>query len=233
MRGVLKMLPEMLLIIPVLLTGCSQQTPKPDGDISGSMSLGQVSGMQWSTSPEQYQISDSSLLVTVAGGTDYFNNPEDGSVTGSAPFLYQEVRGDFVARALVEPDFSSQWNAAALMVHLDSLNWIKFAFENSDATGPGIVSVVTRGTSDDANGVVLKDTRSIWLALVRKEDNYAMHWSRDGKEYRMARLARMPHAEKVKVGVEAQSPVGATATHRIHYFEVEERTVDNLRNLNQ
>lgn len=70
------------------------------------------------------------------------------------------MKGDFVATALVQPDFSSQWNAVALMVHIDDKNWIKFAFENSDATGPSIVSVVTKEVSDDANGMVISQDRS-------------------------------------------------------------------------
>ena len=182
--------------------------------------------------PEGSEVSDSTLYVTAGRGTDFFNNPEDGTITGTAPFLYRELSGDFVLSALVEPDFSSQWNAVALMVHRDSLNWIKFAFENSDATGPGIVSVVTRGSSDDANGAILRDVPRVWLALVRKKDIFAMHWSVDGRNYQMARLARLPGEGPIKAGIEAQCPAGEQATHQIHYFHLEERTVENLRNLN-
>jgi uncharacterized protein len=99
----------------------------------------------------------------VTKGSDYFNNPEDKTITASAPFLYLNLEGDFVARALVRPDFSSVWNAAALMVYLDSTNWIKLAFENSDATGKSIVTVVTKADSDDANGVVLEDQEKYGL----------------------------------------------------------------------
>ena len=56
-----------------------------------------------------------------------------------------------------------------------------------------------------------------------------MLWSLDGAEYKMARLAKMPSADTVKIGVEAQSPVGESAAHDILHFEVEERTVADLR----
>ena len=115
------------------------------------------------------------------------------------------------------------------MVSWDSEHWIKFGFEYSDATGPGIVSVVTREKSDDANGVVLEDTRSIWLKLVRKNNLFSMHWSRDGKNYKMARLAAMPKKDLIKVGIEAQCPAGPGARHKFSFFSLESITVTDIR----
>ncbi len=190
-----------------------------------------LAGMTWMNEPQSFQVENGTLAIFAAKETDYFNNPEDSSVVGTAPYLYQEVEGDFVAKTLVEPDFSSQWNAVAMIVYIDSLNWIKFAFENSDATGASIVTVVTKGTSDDANGVILDGESSVWLAIARKGNIYSMHWSVDGKDFKMARLTSMTDQQVVSIGVEAQCPVGPSATHRIHYFDIEKRTVDNLRNI--
>jgi regulation of enolase protein 1 (concanavalin A-like superfamily) len=111
------------------------------------------------------------------------------------------------------------------------MNWIKLAFENSDATGPGIVTVVTNGTSDDANGAILNREKKIWLAMIRKDNIYSMHWSKDGKNYNMTRLTKMLETDVVSIGIEAQSPVGKVATHKVYYFGIEQRTVENLRKL--
>ncbi len=192
-----------------------------------------LANLNWYAPPENFRVIDSTLEVTVSKGTDFFNSPEDTTIIATAPLLFQEIGGDFVAKALVQPDFSAQWNAVSLMMHADSLNWIKLAFENSDATGPGIVSVVTRDRSDDANGVILNNQNRIWLALARKGALYALHWSKDGREYVMARLAKMPEADTVKIGMEFQSPVGEKATHYLHYFDIQRQTVNNLRNLNE
>jgi regulation of enolase protein 1 (concanavalin A-like superfamily) len=191
-----------------------------------------LSELEWLTKPKSFEIVDSSLQVTVTKGSDFFNSPEDSSVIGSAPYLHKWMSGDFIVKAIVQPDFNSQWNAVALMVHIDSLNWIKLAFENSDATGPSVVTVVTRQTSDDSNGVMLNEQTRIWLAIARKGDIYSMHWSKDGKNYKMARLTNMPKVNDVRIGMEFQSPVGDEATHLIHFFEVEEKTIENLRLLN-
>ena len=147
----------------------------------------------------------------------------------TAPVLFKEMTGNFVAEALVRPDFSSTWNAVALMVHIDNDNWIKFAFENSDATGKSIVTVVTKNVSDDANGVILKSVEQVWLKLIRKGNIYSMLWSNDGKDYKMARLTSLPEADSVKIGVEAQCPVGESAMHEILHFGVVETTVEDLR----
>ncbi|MDJ0698758.1 MAG: DUF1349 domain-containing protein [Woeseiaceae bacterium] len=184
---------------------------------------------RWLNDPVAVEFSEGTMSVTAPEKSDFFINPENNEVSASAPLFYREVEGDFVVTALVKPDFRDKWNAAAIMVHIDENNWIKFAFENSDATGKSIVTVVTRGVSDDANGVRLEAFDKVWLRLARKGNNFAMHWSSDGKTYVMARLAQISGARRVKVGLEAQSPVGQAVTHEFLYFNIEEKTVRDLR----
>ena len=222
---------SLLLASGMLYISCTQSKPAEKPSEAGNISKEMVSDMNWANDPNSFEIKDQTLFISVKKGSDFFNNPEDSSVTATAPLLYQKITGDFVVKALVQPDFNAQWNAVSLMAHFDSLHWIKFAFENSDATGPGIVSVVTNGVSDDANGVVLNEHKKVWLALVRKKNNYSMHWSLDGQRYTMARLTSLPDLGEIKIGIEAQSPVGESATHQVHFFEIAERTVEDLRQL--
>jgi regulation of enolase protein 1 (concanavalin A-like superfamily) len=222
------------LLLVLVISGCNQPTiaPLPDSKANtmpANLINENLTDLNWLHEPATFSVTDQVLTVAVAEGTDFFNNPEDSSVTATAPLLYKEISGDFVATSLVRPDFSSMWNAVCMMVHIDSLNWIKFAFENSDATGPSIVSVVTKQISDDANGAILNDQKEIWLKLVRKSNNYSMLWSLDGKDYKMARLTSLPPTPAVKIGVEAQCPVGPSARHEILYFNIEKKTVKDLR----
>ncbi|HRF38423.1 MAG TPA: DUF1349 domain-containing protein [Saprospiraceae bacterium] len=185
--------------------------------------------LNWLSQPRSATVKEGILAVTVDKSTDFFNNPEDGAISTTAPLLYEKIEGDFVVKALVRPDFEEVWNAVSLMVYMDSLHWIKFAFENSDATGPSVVTVVTKGVSDDANGAIMSGQKEVWLKLIRKNNNYSMLWSLDDKEYKMARLTSMPAADAVKVGIEAQCPVGESATHEILYYHSERKTVQDLR----
>jgi regulation of enolase protein 1 (concanavalin A-like superfamily) len=222
-----------LILFGLVLLSCNNKKNDMETDsiVESNMTEEVISGLSWMNEPESFHMVDSSLVITVDKGTDFFNNPEDNSIINTAPFLSKKIHGDFVVKILVQPDFSSQWNAMALMMHIDSLHWIKLAFENSDATGPGIVTVVTNGTSDDANGAILNNEERIWLAMVRKQNIYSMHWSLDGKNFNMTRLTKMPDSEAVRVGIEAQSPVGEEAIHKVFYFNIDQRTVENLRKL--
>ena len=223
------------LIILVSLVSCKEKSAQIETESlqKGTFTKSQLAELSWLNRPDTFRISDSILSVSVVKETDYFNNPEDSTIVATAPLLYKDVSGDFMAKALVQPDFSSQWNAVSLMVHIDDENWIKFAFENSDATGPSVVTVVTKGRSDDANGAVLNDQDQLWLAIARKGNNYAMHWSTDNEKYNMARLTSLPPRDEVKIGIEMQSPVGDNATHRILSFEILPMTVNNMRDLSE
>ncbi len=226
----------LLMMLLLLQLGCAQdKNSKSTGMAHGQNNMlkqltdKNLGDFKWLNEPGSFEIKEGTLKVVAEKETDFFNNPEDQKKTATAPILYKEVKGDFVAKALVRPDFSSLWNAVALMVHIDNDHWIKFAFENSDATGRSIVSVVTKEISDDANGAILKDQDQIWLKLVRKNHNYSMLWSKDGNDFKMARLSTLPNADSVKIGIEAQSPVGEAATHEIVYFEITKTTVKDLR----
>ena len=188
--------------------------------------------LMWLNEPDEYTLNENGLFITVGPKTDFFHDPFTNSRMSNAPFLYKEVQGDFVATAVVKPDFTDLWNAMSLMVHVDSMNWIKFAFENSDATGKGIVSLVTKNHSDDANGPILNDAEMVWLKIARLKNCYSLHWSLDGHHFYMARLAAMPHSDTVKIGIEAQCPDGEGANHEALYFSIEPTIINDLRNIN-
>lgn len=221
----------------LMLAGCTPQQTQvasvapalPANNLLSNLTTENLGDLKWLNEPSSFAIKNNVLTVKAEKGTDFFNNPEDSTITSTAPLLYKQVNGDFVAKALVRPDFSAVWNAVALLVYVDSTNWIKFAFENSDATGPSMVSVVTKKVSDDANGVMLNDQNQVWLKVIRKGNIYSMLWSSDDKTYKMVRLTAMPPVDSLKLGIEAQCPVGAGATHEILYFGLEQKTVQDLR----
>ncbi len=214
---------------PEKLTPIQKMPEIPANNRLSTLRMDSLQEFSWMNPPDQYRWEDSALYITAPKGSDFFNNPENGEISASAPYLFQEVSGDFVLTACLEPDFQDKWNAGCLFLRQDSSHWIKFAFENSDATGPSIVTVVTREVSDDANGAVLADTELIWLRMIKKDNLYSMLWSRDGQNFTMARLAALPEKDTVQVGLEVQCPVGAKAEHKILYYYLEKKRVADLR----
>ena len=134
------------LLVFLTLPGCKEsgksdppeklvdQNTLPPNLLSG-LSEDEMQDFAWINKPENFSFEEGTLLVEAPAQSDFFINPVDGQQSSTAPVLYLPVSGDFVSVARVAPDLSGIWNAAALMVFIDDTNWIKFAFENSDATG--------------------------------------------------------------------------------------------------
>jgi len=99
-----------------------------------------------------------------------------------------------------------------LMLWSDERHWAKFCFEFSPAAEPMVVSVVTRGVSDDANAFTVTD-RTVWLRVSRIDHVYAYHASTDGTTWQLVRVFSLGDAvSDHRIGFEAQSPTGDGCT---------------------
>jgi regulation of enolase protein 1 (concanavalin A-like superfamily) len=114
------------------------------------------------------------------------------------------------------------------MVRHDEAHWAKLCYEATDFGTHAVVSVVTNGLSDDANGVNL-DVDEVWLQVVRQDNVFALHYAIDQQNWRMVRYFSLPVPSKVRVGLVAQSPVGRGTMVDFSEFVVESRWVENLR----
>jgi hypothetical protein len=85
--------------------------------------------------------------------------------------------------------------------------------------------VVTRGLSDDANGVDLT-APDVWLQICRTGDVIGMQYALDGKAWRKVRRFHLPLPRTVRIGLLAQSPGDAGTTVDFLWFSVESRTAD-------
>ncbi len=70
-----------------------------------------------------------------------------------------------------------------------------------------IVSVVTRGLSNDCNSTVI-DGNAVYLRVARMGGAFGLHYSLDGKYWNMVRYFTLGKVENLRVGFEAQSPTG-------------------------
>lgn len=186
---------------------------------------------QWSMKT-QYKETADGIQIYAPAGTDFFVNPEDGSIKADAPFLFREVEGDFILRAKVSHAFQSTFDACALLAMDHETLWAKACFEYSDLGWHAIVSVMTNGRSDDANGVNIADN-AVWLQLARKGNVFAIHHSLDGNTFEMTRLCFLPMRPAIKVGLVAQSPLGSGGIRKFKHVSLEQRSLQDIRNGNQ
>jgi uncharacterized protein len=134
--------------------------------------------------------------------------PDAESMLNAATLLGTPPAGDFQFSARATVSFGATFDAGVLLLWLDERHWGKLCFEFSPAREPMVVSVVTRGVSDDANAFVVSG-QSVWLRVSRMDHAYAYHASTDGKHWRMIRFFRVAESSAGdKIGFEAQSPTG-------------------------
>lgn len=151
------------------------------------------------------------VVLTSGPRTDLFLDPAgDGSGPDAGRFLGEPPAGDFALRARVEVGFRSTFDAGVLIVHAGASVWAKLCFEFSPQGRPTVVTVVTRGLSDDSNSFEVEGT-SVWLRMTRSGRAWAFHASTDGLWWRMVRYFALGEHEgglTARVGFMAQSPIG-------------------------
>ena len=178
-----------------------------------------ISGIPFWLSPSsagawQFDAQASTLTATAAARSDIFIDPGGAttlnaeSMLNAATLLGTPPAGDFQLSARATVGFGATFDAGVLLLWIDERHWGKLCFEFSPAQEPMVVSVVTRGVSDDANAFVVSG-QSVWLRASRIDHAYAYHASTDGRHWRMIRFFRIGETSAGdKVGFEAQSPTG-------------------------
>ncbi len=182
---------------------------------------------QW-VNESEFEWTANGAAIHAPAETDYFVDPIDGKITATAPFFYKEVTGDFIFKAKVSLAFESVYDAAVLLVLDHETLWAKACFEYTDFGTTSVVTVMTDGRSDDANGVNV-ETDEIWLQMSRKDKVFAIHYSLDGEDYTMARLAHLPMQHTIKVGLEAQSPTGKGGKRMFEEISLELKSPADIR----
>ena len=139
--------------------------------------------------------------------TDWFVDPFDGTVHNTAPMLLFGPADDYVLSARVKVGFKAKWDAGALVVWADDHHWAKLSFELSPAGQPTMVTVVTRGLSDDCNSIPISGN-TVHLQIAKSGSAYVFYSSSDGKNCQVLRVFNMGERLKPRVGFESQSPAG-------------------------
>ena len=174
------------------------------------------------------------LAVRAAASTDLFVDPSGTTgvaaetLLNATTLLGDPGSGDFVLSARTEVSFRDTFDAGVLLVWIDDHRWAKLCFERSPAGEHMVVSVVTRGTSDDANAAVV-EAGSVHLRIARAGRVVAFHSSADGLRWAFVRAFTLEGVESAQVGFEAQSPVGDGCDVVFDQVRFERRTLQDLR----
>jgi regulation of enolase protein 1 (concanavalin A-like superfamily) len=176
-----------------------------------TLSLSPIPGeLHWKNNPVNWKVgSGNSLSITAGAKTDWFVEPSGSDwVASNAPAaMFTPPNENFLLSAKVTVEFASTFDAGVLLLYERDDLWTKLCFEYSPQKQPMIVSVVTRGVSDDCNSTVINGN-TVHLRVARMGDAFGLHYSLDGKYWNMVRYFTLGKLENLQVGFEAQSPMG-------------------------
>jgi hypothetical protein len=169
------------------------------------------------------------LHVVAGPRSDWFVDPGGREPRMNAPGLVGAAAdGDFLFSARVAVEFDASFDAGVLVLWRDERTWAKLCFEVSPEGRPMVVSVVTRGVSDDANAFVV-DGREVWLRIARIGTAFAFHASVDGRRWEFVRQFALDGGGELLVGFEAQSPTGDGCEVTFADIRLEPRRLEALR----
>ena len=146
----------------------------------------------------------------------------------TGPALVGPAEGDYLLGARVTVDFEATFDAGVLMLYADERRWAKLCFELSPDRKPMVVSVVTRGDSDDCNSFAV-DGASVWLRIARMGKAFAFHASSDGERWELVRHFSLGGDVEPEIGFEAQSPTGDGCSATFDRIRFEPSRLADLR----
>lgn len=201
-----------LLFLLLMIFGCEKkaenQSPAPvecSFQIGGITFTGALNGAEGLVASDDRQ-----LVITSPAKSDYFNEPDESAQYGNAPLLLTKLdnTGPFTFTATMAPEFTTTYDAGAVYLYFDSGHWLKFAFEQDERGNKRIVTVRTRGTSDDNNHDIINQS-AIDLKVSSDGKSIGFYYSIDHINWQVVRVFKNDYPGQLWLGVSAQSPWGA------------------------
>lgn len=164
--------------------------------------------LRWHGVPQNWSL-DANHTLSIAAGqkTDWFLDPGGSVNVLNAPALFAPAQQPCMLKTRVTSNASATFDAGVLAVYQSDDQWAKLCFELSPQQQLTIVSVVTKGTSDDCNSVPITGN-SVYLRVSVLEKAFAFHYSLDGAAWNLVRYFTLGERKNLEIGFLSQSPVG-------------------------
>jgi len=168
--------------------------------------------LTWQHAPAQWKIENGKTLsITADKQTDWYASAMGGAPSDNSARLLFKPTEDFALSAKVNVDFHSQWDAGVLVLYVNDEVWAKFCLEMTIEKHPAIVSVVTRGLSDDNNSIAINGS-SVYLKIAKVGHAIYFFASEDGKNWSVIRIFSLGEKLDLRAGFSSQAPVGDRCT---------------------
>lgn len=169
--------------------------------------LGIPKETHWVNPPAAFAVSGHGIEIVASERTDKYIAADGSYTADSANRLLFEADPDFVLSAEISHPFANKWDGGGLVLEGDSENWIKLCFEKDYTGAKRVVTVVTRGMSDDSNSMQF-DSRQAHFQIAKIGDVVFLYASETGKGWYLVRAMSFKFDGKLQVGFLAQTPEG-------------------------
>ncbi len=169
-----------------------------------------VKKLNWTRQPESCSISPDRIEIVTRPHTDLWQRTYYHFRNDNAPVLQMSLEEKFFSFT-VKTEFSEshhRFDQCGVVLYLDSENWIKGSIEYENERFQHLGSVVTNhGYSDWATTEIPADVKSMWYRLSRREDDFCIECSEDGRVFHQMRICHlMEGGGEVRFGIYACSP---------------------------
>lgn len=168
-----------------------------------------VNRLCWTREPASSSIHEDRIEIVTKPHTDLWQRTYYHFRNDNAPVLQMETDEKYFS-FVVRTSFESKhrFDQCGVVMYLDSENWLKGSIEYENECFQHLGSVVTNeGYSDWATTEIDASVKSMWYRLSRREDDYCIECSENGKVFRQMRICHMHKGGgTVLFGVYACSP---------------------------
>ena len=208
----------------LMLTACGHQQQKESNIVfvdnvkvalaeSGRIDL---NSLQWTREPGGFEMKSDTILITTAPHTDLWQRTYYHFQNDNAPVLQMKTREKFFS-FVVKTDFTQshqRFDQCGIVMYLDSENWLKGSVEYENDEFQHLGSVATnKGYSDLATTAIPADVKTMWYRFSRREDDYCIECSTDGKNFSQMLICHMyAAADEISFGIYACSPEESSFT---------------------
>ena len=201
------------LAVVALLASCAdKENGKPQENVEQTnkvMTLN-INEFKWMREPESCTIKGDTIEVVTKPGTDLWQRTYYHFRNDNAPVFQMETEEKFFS-FVVKTDFTDshhRFDQCGVVMYLDGENWLKGSVEYENEEFQHLGSVVTNtGYSDWATTAIPANVKTMWYRLSRREDDYCIECSNDGRQFTQMRVCHMHQGGgKIRFGLYACSP---------------------------
>lgn len=185
-----------------------------------------LKNFQWLNAPKEFQVNDNQVQLITEANTDLWQQTYYGFKYDNAPMFLTSTKEKYFSFSFKTNTSvaNKRFDQTGVVIYQNSKNWFKGSIEAENNEFQRLGSVVTNNAySDWATTDISVDIKEIYYRLSRRESDYCLEFSEDGKNYKQMRIFHLTEGnEEIRFGIYAASPENSSFKAVFSEFKIEE-----------